>query len=325
MKLALWALPAVVLVMPVTPSPSPDATQVAASSVVVAAVGDIACDPADPRYRNGDGTAIACAQSRTSDALLAEGSVVAVLGLGDYQYDCGDPADYNLSYDPTWGRLNALMRPSAGNHEYKTGTDKFGAACPPGNASAQSYFTYFASAAHAETSGHFSFDVGDWHLVALNGNCKKTGVGGCAAGSSQTAWLKSDLAATSQPCLLAYWHQPLFTGLGQGKAVRYRPWWEVLYGRGADVVLNGHTHNYQRFAPRQPGGGLDAAGGITQYVVGTGGEEQIAVHSTATPQPAYWRKGFGYLRLTLGPGNWTGEFVDETGSTLDRSTGVCRT
>lgn len=288
---------------------------------VVGAVGDMACDPSDSHFNNGAGTATACQQSRTSDAMLADTSLDAVLGLGDYQYDCGNLADYAASYTPTWGRLDNLMHPTVGNHEYKTGTDVFGAVCPSSNSTASNYFAHFGAAAHPETNGHFSFDLGTWHLIGLNANCKK--VGGCTATSPETKWLQADLAATTQPCVLAFWHQPRFLGIGKGTLAGYKPWWEVLYAAHADVVLNGHIHDYQRYAAMTPDGNADPTSGITEYVVGTGGEKQVAVNSLVRPAPVTWQKTFGYLRMTLAPNSWTASFIDYNGTTLDNSTGMC--
>ncbi len=246
-----------------------------------------------------------------------------VLGLGDYQYDCGDLADYAVSYNPTWGRLDSMMDPVAGNHEYETGVDAFGAHCPSGNTAANNYFDHFGAAAHPGTDGHFSFDLGSWHLIALNANCSKSKVGGCGPTSPQTRWLKADLAATTKPCVAAFWHQPLWTGNGTGRLLDYKSWWEALYAAGADVVLNGHVHNYQRYAPRNPSGAVDTRNGITEYIVGTGGESLVPLKTSVTPQPVIAKRTFGYLRMTLHPNGWESRFIDTTGAVLDTSGGTC--
>jgi hypothetical protein len=291
---------------------------------VIGAVGDMACDPSDPHYKGGTGTSLACAENTVSSLMLADTSITMMLGLGDFQYACGDPADYTVSYDPTWGRLDPIVHPVAGNHEYQTGTDAFGGTCPTDNTTAQSYFSHFGASAHPETVGHFSFDVGTWHLIALNANCSKSGVGGCGATSAQTTWLKQDLAATTQPCVAAFWHQPLFTGTHiDGSA--YRAWWKVLYAAHADVVLNGHVHDYQRYPPLDPFGAADPTLGITEYVVGTGGENFMAFVPTVTPQPVTHLQRFGYLRMTLGVSGWNAEFIDSTGAVADTSSGTCHT
>jgi acid phosphatase type 7 len=298
-----------------------------AGDPVIGAVGDMACDPSNPAFDDGGGTTSNCGEQRTSDAMLADGSLDMVLGLGDYQYDCGDALDYQQSYDPTWGRLDGLMKPVAGNHEYQTGLDAFGDPCPSSNATAANYFAHFGQSADPGDHGHYSFNLGSWHIVALNAECSDSGVGGCGTSSSQTKWLKADLAANQQPCILAYWHQPLFTGIGTGKALKYQPWWNALYAAHADVVLNGHVHNYQRFPPLRPTGASDPVNGITEYIVGTGGESQVSVKSGVVPHPVAQAKTFGYLRMTLLPTGWTAEFVDTnhggTGTVVDTSSGTC--
>lgn len=297
----------------------------------IAAVGDMACDQSDPAFRTGEGGPLACAQRRTSDAMLADTTIDGgILGLGDYQYDCGDTADYAVSYDPTWGRLDpqwdALV---AGNHEYKTGNDVFGSPCPTTNVTAQNFFTRFGFSntygpvSHPETAGHFSFDLGSWHLIGLNGNCANSGVGGCSASSKQTKWLKADLAATTQTCVLAFWHQPLWTGIQTGKNNKYKPWWAALYAAHADVVLGGHVHNYQRFAPMDFDGNPDSVNGITEYIAGTGGEKQVVVKAGVVPYPVAQVKSFGYLRMTLLETGWTEDFLDTFGNVIDSSTGTC--
>jgi len=297
------------------------ATDSASGDPVIAAVGDMACDPADPKFAGGAGTSTNCAQLRVSDQVVADSSIDAVLGLGDFQYDCGDPADYAASYDPTWGRLDALMWPTVGNHEYKTGPDVYGAPCPADNSTAQSYFNRFGAVAHQESRGRYSFDIGAWHLISMNGNC--TPAGGCSAKSTPTVWLKKDLAATTQPCIAAFWHQPLWTGAGTGVAATYRAWWNALYAAHADVVFNGHRHNYQRFAPMDPTGAIDQAAGLTEYVAGTGGEALVSLAKSAVPQPVAYRKTFGYLRVTLHPAGWDAQFVNAAGTVLDTSSGAC--
>ncbi len=291
---------------------------------VIGAVGDMACGSSDRSFNNNQGKPLACAEQRTSDAMLADPTITSVLGLGDYQYDCGDTADYAVSYDPSWGRMDSRMNPVAGNHEYKTGNDVFGHPCPTTNKTATNFFTHFGASSHPETGGHFSFDLGTWHLIGLNGNCTASGVGGCTDTSAQTTWLKADLASTLQPCILAFWHQPLYTGLANNAGWNrvYRPWWNALQAAGADVVLNGHIHNYQRY-PALDDNGVQTPAGITEYVAGTGGEKQVLTSAAAAVAPLAWAKSFGYLRMTLLPAGWTADFVDTTGTVLDSSSGVC--
>jgi hypothetical protein len=143
--------------------------------VVVGAVGDLACDASDPKFKGGAGTSTACVEAAVSSRMLADTSLTMVLGLGDYQYACGDLVDYAASYDPTWGRLDPMVRPVAGNHEYQTGTDAFGGTCPSSNVTAQNYFAHFGAAAHPQTAGHFSFDVGSWHVVVSTATAAAAG------------------------------------------------------------------------------------------------------------------------------------------------------
>jgi hypothetical protein len=301
---------------------------------MILAVGDMACDPQDPHFNGGTGTLTNCAEKRVSNAMVNDinnlpsgTSYDAVLGLGDYQYSCGDPADWVASYNPTYGRLDSKMDPSVGNHEYQTGIDYYGQQCPSTNNVAQTYFDHFKvngiDRAHASTQGHYSFNLGAWHLIALNAQCSARNTGGCSATSAQTTWLKGDLAATTQPCVMAFWHQPRWSG-GHAGGKSYGPWWKVLYAKHADVVLNGHVHDYQRYAALDPTGAVKPAG-ITEYIVGTGGEE-LDTDSASTPSPVASASTFGYLRMTLRPTGWSADFVkvDSNGATvLDSSTGTC--
>lgn len=302
-------------------------------SPMIFAVGDMACDPQDPKFNGGDGTLTNCAEKRVSDQMVNDinnptpGTTYdAVLGLGDYQYSCGDPADWQMSYNPTYGRMDSMMDPSVGNHEYNTGLDYYGQQCPTDNNVAQTYFNHFGPAAHPEANGHYSIDLGSWHLIALNANCTKVNAGGCSATSAQTAWLKADLASTTRPCVMAFWHQPRWTG-GPAGGKPYGAWWNALYKYHADVVLNGHVHDYQRYPALNPLGAADPANGVTEYVVGTGGEKLATVSAAYVPQPVASASTFGYLRMTLLPTGWTAEFVgvDSTGTAavLDTSTGTC--
>ena len=225
------------------------------SGVRVAAAGDIACDPASPQYGNGLGSGLECRQRATSDLLVGEAHE-AVLVLGDIQYEFGDLDAFEASYDATWGRVKSSTRPVPGNHEYAT-------------AGAAGYFEYFGTAAGDPAKGYYSLEIGDWHVIALNSNCAE--VGGCDAGSAQERWLRSDLAAHPARCTLAYWHHPRYSSGMHGSDRAYRAFWQALYDEGADVVLVGHDHDYERFAPQDATGRRDDERGIREFVVGTGG------------------------------------------------------
>jgi Calcineurin-like phosphoesterase len=292
----------------------------ASGNKVVLAVGDMACDTSDPNFNGGAGTSTHCAEQRVSNRMATETSRDAVLGLGDYQYSCSDPKDWQVSYDQTYGQFDSIINPIAGNHEYNTGTDPYGSPCPTDNATATTYFTHFGEAAHQSTGGHYTVTLGNWLIIGLNAECSKTGVGGCGATSPQTKWLNQQLTGVTQPCILAMWHQPRWWSGGNAKA--YGPWWQSLYNAGADVVLNGHVHNYQRFKPLNPSGVEDPAG-ITEYIVGTGGEAADGIKAATTIVPAAKAKAFGYLKMTLYSSSWSAEFIDSSGVVLDTSSGNC--
>ena len=284
---------------------------------VIAAAGDIACDPADPSFNGGHGTATACRQMATSD-LLTGGDLTAVLTLGDTQYGCGGAAAFAQSYDPSWGRVRSITRPAIGNHEYYTsgGTD-----CDT-TGKAAGYFGYFGAAAGDPAKGYYSYDIGAWHVVALNSNCPQAG--GCGAGSPQETWLRQDLAAHPTTCTLAYWHHPLTTSGKYAPGVTAaKPLYQALYDHRADVVLTGHDHLYERFAPQNPANGLDLAAGLRQFVVGTGGKKRYSL-TTAAPNSEFRSSDVdGVLELTLRPTSSDWRFVTVAGEVLDSGTDSC--
>jgi peptidoglycan/xylan/chitin deacetylase (PgdA/CDA1 family) len=273
---------------------------------VVAAAGDIACDPADPSFNNGRGTADECHQAATS-ALLVRARLAAVLPLGDLQYECGAVAAFQRSYEPTWGRVKSLSRPVIGNHEYQTwGGDGCSAQGAPG------YFGYFAAAAGDRSRGYYSFDLGAWHLIALNSNCHE--IGGCGAGSPQERWLRADLGASRSRCTLAYMHHPRFSsGKEHGDDPALIPLWKALYDGGADMVLVGHEHNYERFAPLTAFGTVDRARGLREFVVGTGGRSHTGFRTPVAGSERRNDATFGVLELTLRPSGYSWQFVPEAG------------
>jgi len=279
--------------------------------VVVAVAGDIACDPLDPRFQDGAGTAGNCRQTDTSKLLLDRRvfpRLDAVLTAGDNQYLIGSLDAFRGSYDPSWGRLKAITRPSPGNHEYLT-------------ESASGYFAYFGAAAGPPGRGYYSFDLGAWHVVSLNANCGF--VGGCGAASPEVRWLRRDLARSSAKCTLAYWHQPRFSSGLHGSDTSYRELWQALYEAKADVVVNGHDHDYERFAPQDPDGRLDPVGGIREIVVGTGGESLRGFPKVVPNSRARDSMTFGVLRLTLRASSYDWSFLPAAGSFRDSGTAAC--
>jgi hypothetical protein len=277
------------------------------STYRIAAAGDIACDPASPAYNGGQGTESGCRQLYTSNLLETLG-LSAILPLGDNQYPCGGLRSHEEVYDPTWGRFKTISHPIPGNHEYSTaGTD-----CDP-TGQAAGYYSYFGAAAGDPTRGYYSFDLGNWHLVALNSEC--LAIGGCGAGSNQEAWLRADLAAHPASCILAYWHRPRFSSGMHGSDPAYSAFWQALSEAGADIVLSGHDHDYERFRKQDALGSYDPRG-IREFVVGTGGSDLTPI-SASRPNSVVRRDDtFGVITLTLNPGGYSWRFVSEGSSTF---------
>jgi len=274
---------------------------------VIAAAGDISCDPANSGYNGGNGVATRCRQRYTSD-LLVNAGFASVLDLGDNQYECGSLTAYQQAYDPSWGRVKAITRPAPGNHEYLTSG---GTGCDSSNANANGYFNYFGAAAGTRGQGWYSFDIGTWHIISLNSQC--SAVGGCGRSSPEWQWLQADLAAHSNYCTLAYWHVPLFSSGGRQAANSYS-WWQLLYAANADVVLNGHDHIYERFAPQDPNANPDPARGIREFIVGTGGGNHTSLVSVAANSEVRDSTTFGILELTLHPTSYEWQFVPAAGN-----------
>jgi hypothetical protein len=287
---------------PATPVPAP-----AARDPVIAAAGDIACSPSMPAYNGGAGTADQCQMRATSDLLVA-GGFTAVLALGDLQYENGALADFEASYDPTWGRLKDITRPAPGNHEY-------------GTAGAAGYFAYWGAAAGDRERGWYSFDVGTWHLVSLNSNCGA--VGGCGAGSAQEQWLRADLRAHPAPCTLAYWHHPRWTSGSNGDSPAVDGLVRALTDAGVDLLITGHDHDYQRFAPQSPDGSPDPVRGIREFVVGTGGRSHYPVTASYPNREVADDTHFGALVLTLGRAGYSWRFAATDDALVDAGDGAC--
>jgi len=288
----------------VVPLPSPPGDS------VIAAAGDIACDPNDPSV--GGDVSTECQQRATSDLLVGAG-FASVLALGDNQYACGGYNAYLQSYDPTWGRVKSITRPVPGNHEYQSsgGTD-----CDPtGNASG--YFSYFGDAAGIPNQGYYSSDIGQWHLIALNSNC--SAVGGCGYGSPQETWLRADLQSHTNPCTLAYWHHPRFTSGFVGDDSEVSAFWQDLQTAGVDVVLNGHAHGYERFAPQDGGENYDPVQGIREFVIGTGGDDFHAFAISKRLSETRQDNTFGVLTLTLHSTSYDWRFLPVTGQSFTDS------
>src|SRR5215217_6617423 len=233
--------------------------------------------------------------------------VVLLLAVGDEAYPKGTAANFEECYEPSWGRFKERTKPVPGNHEYET-------------EGARGYFEYFGEAAGDPEEGYYSFDVGSWHVVALNSNCEEVR---CGPGSSQTRWLEEDLAANDGArCTLAYMHHPRFssgekhgsTGGGVEKL------WEVLYEADTDVILSAHEHNYERFAPQDPQGRADPERGIREFVVGTGGAaENYPIGNPMENTEVYNDETDGVLRLKLEENAYEWRFVPVAGKSFTDS------
>ncbi len=292
-------------------------TALAVGDPVIAVAGDIACDPTNSNFNGGNGKNDACQQKWTYD-LFANAGVAQVLPLGDTQYYCGGYTAFLQSYDLSWGQAKAITRPVVGNHEYLTsgGTD-----CTSANAGADGYFKYFASAAGEKGKGYYSYDIGTWHLIALNSNCGDAG--GCSATSPQGIWLKNDLAAHANVCTAAYWHIPLFSSGGRA-STNAKSLWQILYDNNADVVLSGHDHDYERFAPQKADGTVDTVRGIREFIVGTGGANHTSFTALAANSEVRNDTTYGVLELTLHPTSYDWQFVPQAGQSFtDTGTTSC--
>jgi hypothetical protein len=238
-------------------------------------------------------------QSDEATAALLDIIPGTVFTAGDHVHPAGSAEAFAQCYNPSWGRHKARTRPVPGNHDYAI----------PG---AADYFAYFGAAAGDPTKGYYSYDLGAWHIIALNSMCNAAG---CAQGSAQEAWLRADLAAHPTTCTLAYWHHPLFSSR-YGTDTQVQPLWQALYDAGADVVLNGHAHTYERFAPQTPHGQRDDARGIRSFMVGTGG---APLRPFATNQPHSEVRNnttHGVLKLTLHATSYEWQFVPVAGQTF---------
>jgi uncharacterized protein YjdB len=266
-------------------------TQPGPGDPVLLAAGDIAsCDS------DGD----------EATALLLDKIPGTVFTLGDNVYNDGFLWEFMDCYEPSWGRHKARTKPSIGNHETY------------GTSDAAGYYDYFGAAAGERGKGYYSYNIGEWHVVVINNMID------VAATSQQVNWLKADLAANPRKCTLAYWHYPLFTSGDRGGSTKMRAIWQVLYDAGADLVLNGHDHHYERFAPQDPNGNADATRGIREFFVGTGAASDYALNGSQPNSEVQHTGTFGLLKLTLHASSYSWEFVPIAGKTFtDSGTAAC--
>jgi hypothetical protein len=239
-------------------------------------------------------------------ATLLDNIAGTVFTAGDNAYPNGSASDYANCYDPSWGRHKARTRPSPGNHEYNT-------------SGATDYYNYFGALAGPAGVGYYSYDLGAWHVISLNSNVSMS------AGSAQETWLKADLAATTKGCTIAYWHHPRFSsGSTHGSSTQSAAIWQDLYDAGAEIVMAGHDHEYERFAPQTPSAAADPVRGIREFVVGTGG---AGLYSFGTPLPnseVRDNTSHGVFKLTLSDGSYAWQFIPVAGDSFtDSGSGTC--
>jgi acid phosphatase type 7 len=274
---------------PVGPPPAPD-------DPVLVGAGDIAdCDsPGDEKT-----------------AALIEQIPGTVFTAGDNVYLNGTAKEFARCYGPSWGRFKDRTMPAPGNHEYQK--DEL----------AGGYFGYFGAAAGDPTAGYYDYTLGSWHVIVLNSNC--WAVGGCGPGSPQELWLRSVLASHEARCTVAIAHHPRFSsGAERGSTPAVQPLWQALYDHGADVVLAGHDHLYERFAEQTPAGKADAAFGLRQFTVGTGGRDHRKFGTVVANSEVRNATTWGVLKLTLHPASYDWEFVPEAGQSFtDSGTAAC--
>jgi hypothetical protein len=283
---------------------------------MIVAAGDIACTAGKVP------TATSCQQMATSDLALSL-HPDAVLPLGDDQYELGSLEDFQTVYAPSWGRLDPIAHPVPGNHEY----GYIGTSIEPTGGTG--YFTYFGDRSHPLQPGcttlcksWYSWDIGNWHMIALDSQCGV--VGGCNPGNPQYQWLLADLNANTKPCTLAYWHIPLFSS-SQDHQPDMVSMFTLLYNKGADVVLTGHAHFYERFGPQTASGTADPARGIPQFIVGSGGRNFFAIRATPSANSeSRIANSFGVLQMTLSENSYGWSFVGtNAGGGSDSGTGTC--
>lgn len=278
-----------------TSSQAPDPTPAPSGDPVLVGAGDI-----------GD-----CGEDEDdSTASLLDGIAGTVFTLGDNAYRNGTAKQFRECYHPNWGRHLARTRPSAGNHDW-------------GRGNLDGYLGYFgANATGPDGASWYSYDLGTWHVIVLDSSCDE--VGGCDAGSRQVEWLEADLAASDARCTVAYWHHPRFSSGYHGNSRSVSTFWERLYAADVDVILSGHDHNYERFAPQDPDGDPDPERGMREFVVGTGGTELRAFEEPEPNSELRVTGVHGVLALTLRDGSYEWEFIATAGSDFsDRGTAPC--
>jgi acid phosphatase type 7 len=237
-----------------------------------------------------------------------------VFAAGDLAYEKGSAEEFQNCYGKTWGRFKDRTRPALGNHEYRAGD-------------ATPYFQYWGATAGKPGEGYYSYELGSWHIIVLNTNCTATGLGGCGKDSREEIWLRQDLAAHRNVCTLAYSHQTMFSsGLFAGHAMHpeLQEFWRDLYAAHADLILAGHEHSYERFAPQDPDGRLDKVNGIREIVAGTGGRSHTMLGIPRPNSEVRNDNTYGVLKMTLAAHSYKWEFISEAGKSFrDSGEDIC--
>ncbi len=255
-------------------------------------------DTDTPAVLVGAGDIAVCgSDADEATALLLDTIPGTAFTTGDNAYEDGTAQEFTDCYHPTWGRHRSRTRPSPGNHDYHT-------------AGASGYYDYFGASAGDPAQGYYSYDLGAWHIVALNSNID------LSANSPQLQWLAADLAAHPATCTAAYWHHPRFSSGMHNDDTGMQDLWQVLYDAGVDLVLNGHDHDYERFAPQTPTGALDTQRGIREFVVGTGGRSLRNFATVAANSEVRNSDTHGVLKLSLYASRYEWEFVPVAGQTF---------
>ena len=275
------------------------------------ATATITVDPAalgDPVLVGAGDIADCALVEDEATATLLDGIAGTVFTTGDNAYPNGTTADYRDCYGPTWGRHKARTMPVLGNHEY-------------GTAGAAPYFAYFGAAAGDPTKGYYSLDLGTWHVVVLNSNCTLVS---CAAGSAQETWLRADLVAHPAACTIALWHHPQFSSGYHGADPSTRPFWDALYAAGAEIILNGHEHDYERFAPQTPAVRPTRASVSGSSSWARAGRRSGSSRPTAANSEVKDATSWGVLKLTLHASSYDYVFVPIAGDAFtDSGSGSC--
>ncbi len=237
----------------------------------------------------------------TANLLSRYPSSTLLLFNGDAT-DTGASSEFTTCFDTTFGKYKAQLRPVPGNHEY-------------GTSGASGYFGYYGAQAHSP--GYYSFNVGTWHVVALNSEIDISGT------SSQMTWLKNDLAANRTQCTIAYWHEPRWSSGNHGNNTFVAAVWQTLYDNNVDLVFNGHDHDYERFAPQNPAGAADSARGIREFVIGTAGAPPYSFSTIRANSQVRMTGSYGVVQFTLHPTSYEWKWIGATGSFADAGTTAC--